>query len=263
MRSAIPNLLLVSSPPINFPVKIRALTVMMEAYPTFPPHWDSADSKKSFSRRKFVWLFSLSLLALVVAIAQSDLNSPQIANLQNVNLERILAQTLLYPLIISIILERSLEVFVKVFRSPGKEEISVKIQKIERDIKALEKSDFSPEKGEEIEFKKADLCELLFERIEYNSQTRNFTLSIAMIFGVFLSISGVQILEFLGRGLGGIVTENLSGLQRVIFRAIDILLSAGLIAGGSQSFHQLMTVYNNVMDTASHNVEQSKGKKEF
>lgn len=74
-------------------------------------------------------------------------------------------------------------------------------------------------------------------------------------FGFLISAIRLQALHSLADSNSVV---GLTGIQPILFRWIDILLTGGLIAGDSEGIHKIATVFNNFIDTT---VESAKGNK--
>jgi hypothetical protein len=76
----------------------------------------------------------------------------------------------------------------------------------------------------------------------YTAVTKEFALRVSFTFGVLVSVAGV-------RALSGLVASG-SPTGRV-FAVADIVVTAALLAGGSEGVHRLANVYTSFTDTAS------------
>ena len=77
-----------------------------------------------------------------------------------------------------------------------------------------------------------DDCEKILEN--YRSDTAVLTIRTSLVIGIIISAAGFRILDTL------FVTENIKGdFQSILFGMTDILLSAGVLAGGSAAIHEL------------------------
>ena len=118
---------------------------------------------------------------------------------------------LVHVVIVTIIVERSLEVFNMVWRRPARE-------KLELDI--------------EHETNKGKKQELEHELKAYRARTRTLAMYLGFTVGVVIAMAGVNTLGVLFD-----VTE-LPRVQAALFKAADIVITAGLIAGGSKALNE-------------------------
>ncbi|WZF19002.1 hypothetical protein WKK05_06540 [Nostoc sp. UHCC 0302] len=197
-------------------------------------------------------------------------------------------QVLTLPLFISLLLERSLEVFITTWRGPYVEQLDISIQQdkylIDEKIRliqsqqkqtpttSLQLNEFTglPPEGMSFEQQIIDnftqqqeealkilnpeidnLNEKQRQRAAYKSDTRIIALWTSLLFGLLMSAIGIRSIE----PLVFIDSNNL--IQVVIFRCLDALLTGGLIAGGSEGIHKIIQVFINFMEATS---QQIKGK---
>ncbi|MBG1271158.1 hypothetical protein [Nostoc sp. WHI] len=195
-------------------------------------------------------------------------------------------QLLTLPLFISLLLERSLEVFITTWRDPFVEQLDISIQqqkaliseKIrlmevqqkQNQVASLESNQVSglPPEGMSLEqqiiqnftqnqteslktFKPEidDLNEKERQRTAYKSDTRTIALWTSLLFGLLISAIGIRSIEPL------IVIDFNNPIQVVIFRCLDALLTGGLIAGGSEGIHKLIQVFIDFMEVTSKQIK--------
>lgn len=147
---------------------------------------------------------------------------------------------LLPILFMSLLLERSLDVFLTATRQADS-------QKLEREIQDLTAKIFD-ENGvlnDENSSELAVLTEKKERLAQRRFETRLLALWVSLYAGVLLGCIGF-------RTLGGLIPpESLAGLGPVryaIFRVCDLLLTGGVIAGGGEGVHKLMEGYRGVID---------------
>jgi F0F1-type ATP synthase assembly protein I len=130
---------------------------------------------------------------------------------ENIGLSSI-SQMLIILLLITVFLERALEVFVLTFRAPGEDNYADNAEKL----------------------------------AEYKHETRRITLSSALFMGILISMIGI-------RGIGAFIDfqENTIPWQRAWFHILDILLTGGVIAGGSNFIHKMLQIITTFMDAVT------------
>ncbi len=88
---------------------------------------------------------------------------------------------------------------------------------------------------------------------EYRAGTQRRALLVGLTLGILVSVSGVRLLgpifEF-----GG--ADGWS-FQRAVFQFTDIIVTAGLIAGGSATIHELMALIDDFLKTSRKRAKQS------
>jgi hypothetical protein len=146
----------------------------------------------------------------------------------------------LTPLVlVALFIERSLEVFITVWR--GEKEAG-----LQRDVeKATALPDSDPTKVTRVNTANDALT-------EYKFSTKQIALPLALALGILISALGL-------RGLG-----NLADLDRLcdhptqkyLFNVADVLLTGALVGGGSAVVHKLITTFTDLMDATS---QKAKG----
>jgi len=199
------------------------------------------------------------------------------------------SQLLTFLVLVSLFLERSLEVFISTWRHPREEEIDNDIQNNERvfaEKKALrEKKIEQPQivttkveqeiskeppqlktetAVENIPVNTAKLTDELDEemarlnqnkqkRSQYKSQTRKIALWTALFFSLLISAAGVRSLD------GLVQSTGLNSIQQIVFRCLDTLLTGGLIAGGSDGIHKVTQVFTTYFEETRNGFTNKSG----
>ena len=124
---------------------------------------------------------------------------------------------------ISFALESALEIYVSTLRNAGRERSERQLERVHLDEES------QPSDGE--------IAQLNLELFEYREDTAYITRVVSLVAGVLIGIMGVRILQpFVNLG-------TLAGFQVPLFHAVDILLTAALLSGGSEGIHQLTKIY--------------------
>lgn len=194
-------------------------------------------------------------------------------------------QLLTLLLLISLFLERALEVFISTWRGSTIKKIDVELQKHERKIYEINKwlenqpqteisttsvkesivnhSELSQKSAtviKESPKQEGDLFEQLnleidalksneMDRANYKSDTRRIALWSSLILGIMTSAVGIRALE---------TFVNIQGLpdsQVTVFRWLDVFLTGGLIAGGSEGIHKLTQVIVEFLEATSQQIK--------
>ena len=128
--------------------------------------------------------------------------------------------------IVALFVERSLEVLIKAWRQ-GRKSI------LEHDVSSAE-----TDSDAEAQAKK-DLA-------EYKAGTQRRALLLGLTLGVLVALSGVRLL-----GPTFSFEPNSYGwFQQAIFHFTDIIVTAGLIGGGSATIHELMALIDNFLKSS-------------
>ena len=176
-----------------------------------------------------IWMGLLAAALAVVILAQGDALTPIEIPEGGAPFRTALVQLgILY--IVALFVERSLEVLIKAWRQAEK-------TRLEEEMRSAEES------GRGAADKKLR---------EYNAGTQRRALLVGLTLGILVSLSGVRLLgpifEF---GDGG------ASFQRAVFQFTDIALTAGLIAGGSATIHELMALIDDFLKTSRKRAKQS------
>lgn len=195
-------------------------------------------------RRQIPWLLiTLAFLSLPLWLTP---NSISFAEFVVQDIVRLLTSILF----IALLLERFLEVFISTWREPD-------ANRLEQDADSLEKkiSVLGDKNGEDAQ---EDLEELLSqlektkkESTEYKSGTKQRALRAAFVLGILISAVGVRALQEI---MDPESLKNLSTNQAFAFLLIDVLMTGGLIAGGSEGIHRIVNVFTNFADATAESI---------
>lgn len=154
---------------------------------------------------------------------------------------------ILTPLVlIALFIERALEVFITSSRQLGADQLA---QPLARET-AKETKDLS-----------------LIEKLEadcmaYTAETRKIAFIASLFLGFITAAVGVRCIEpfvqvtAFERGHSDAL--HLGNGQLSWFNAVDILLTAALLAGGAEAIHKIMNVFNEYADSAANNAGKLK-----
>ena len=137
--------------------------------------------------------------------------------------------------IIAVVLERFIEVFNSIWRRSGKVDLQFTV-----DTATTPAARVSAQKALD----------------EYRAKTGTYAMYGGFIMGLIAAVAGIHILQVLYD------MEALSGWQRTLFRATDIVLTAGLLAGGSKGVNAVTAVFGNLLDSSA-NRARNAGRPEL
>ena len=139
---------------------------------------------------------------------------------------KVVLQQLTILLIVALFLERVLEVYKLFYLSPEKERLVAQMEHLQLQYNT-ENQGAQPAQGE------------LFAAQEnlrnYRNYMRQTLLQRAIIFGGLMSLVGVRSLE--GTFNFSIPVSVAESFRLYLFRGLDLILTAGLLAGGSEGIH--------------------------
>lgn len=147
--------------------------------------------------------------------------------------------------LIALILERSLEVFITTWRAREADTLDLTIQHLKDKISNLGSQ--SPAAGE-LKTLREDLKNAMISQTTYRSQTQRIALYTGLAVGIAIAAAGIRMLSLL---VDLNTLSTFSKGQRGFFMLVDIILTGGLIAGGSDGIHKIANVYDNFMNSAA------------
>uniref|UniRef100_A0A832H585 Uncharacterized protein n=1 Tax=Oscillatoriales cyanobacterium SpSt-402 TaxID=2282168 RepID=A0A832H585_9CYAN len=236
-------------------------------------------------------LFTLVVIGLFVAILLPASLSPNLFTLKPFSWSDVI-QLLTFLLLISLFLERALEVFITPWRRDTDENLDNQVkhserriaeikEQIEAESKQLETlvrleeassrdrqdniARFNPaqsigetnELNNQLHQEMDRSQDLKLKRALYKSETRRIALWLALFIGLLISGVGIRALETL------VVFQDFPEKpifydgQILIFRSLDTLLTGGLIAGGSDGIHKLVRVFTTFLEETQTRIKDS------
>lgn len=172
-----------------------------------------------------IWVALLVVALGIVVVVQGDsLASAVVAAGERPFLTALMQLGILY--IVALFVERSLEVLLKAWRQGGKARLEARVREAEEGAGAAEEGAGA---AAETELR------------EYRAGTQRRALLAGLTLGLLVSLSGVRL-------LGPIFDlASASAFQQAVFQFTDIMLTAGLIAGGSATIHELMALIDDFL----------------
>lgn len=153
-------------------------------------------------------------------------------------------------IIVALFLERALEVYKLSYFAQEKKRLETQIIQRQLELETLvSDSEDSSSNSDAVQAAALRILSAEEDLRLYKDQTRQQILQVAIVFGLLLSSVGLRCLE-------GIVQyptpETISETFRLyLFRVLDLSLTAGLIAGGSEGIHNILKkLYSFFPDTS-------------
>ena len=172
-----------------------------------------------------IWMSLAGIALIIIVWVQGD--SLKAINIKPDNAPFLIALSQLGILyIIALFVERALEVLIKAWRQGGK--IALEQEKTSATADTLD-----------------DTQKAVIERnlTKYKAGTQRRALLSGLTLGILVSLSGVRL-------LGPIFQVESTGelaFQMTVFHFTDIVITAGLIAGGSSTIHELMALIDDFL----------------
>jgi len=179
------------------------------------------------------------ILIVVIGGALSSSHSPFMENLTDK-----LPITIGYIFLISLFVERAIEIFLSAWRSEGADKLDLSIAQATEELKEAK----NQQSKKDITKKLNDLKK---NRMNYSAKSRIQALWIGLIISVLIASVGVRI-------LGTIVDiTNMQAIQKSLFTGVDILLTSAVLAGGSDAINKLMKIFNSFMITTNNKIKNN------
>lgn len=140
----------------------------------------------------------------------------------------------LLPLfVIAVFLERALEVFIGTWRGIEQSQLEQTVRKARSRRKELREGGAAAE----LELAESALATAVYEQARFKAATARYAFLAGLAGGIVISAVGVRCLYPLVHW----DTEFVGG-QRLVFNLVDIFLTGGLIGGGSEGLHQMISL---------------------
>ena len=154
---------------------------------------------------------------------------------------------------VALFLERSLEVFVNVWREADATQLELKVKDAQDSIdRAAAANQAIAANQQQLTSAMADRANAASKLEAYRSHTQKLALWCAFIAGITVSAIGVRTLgTFVDPASTRALASAGHAVQRFAFDFVDIWLTGGLLAGGSEGIHKLTQAYTDFMEATS------------
>jgi hypothetical protein len=186
----------------------------------------------------------LAMLPLGVILSFPVWLAPDHLEFRELNVAHIM-QVLAILFMVALLAERALEIFVGTWRSPGATQLELAVSMLGDEIARLEK--LAEPDPAALAAARAGLEDARRQERQYRCITRQVVLWVGLGVGLLVSAVGCRALEVL-------VDPSLQGwsaAQGNAFRLVDVMLTGGVIAGGSEGIHRIATVFDNFMSATA------------
>lgn len=190
--------------------------------------------------------------ALVVSVVLVAVISPRNENtLAFENLTPGSVATVLTALfIIAVFLERTLEVFISVWREAGRNEREIARTTARENLRKVMETHAIT--GNQIRPFQEKLQEAENTLNRYQNSTRRYSMLFLFFAGIAVSLVGIRSIDPLVADVPACTAEEICW-----FAIADVIVTAGLIAGGSEGIHRLMMVVIDFLDATRLRLGQS------
>lgn len=149
--------------------------------------------------------------------------------------------------IIALFVERAQQVYISAWRGLGRARIDQRISGAEQALRIARENRLSGRAAEmrgKLEKYKHDLA-------DYRHETRKIAFAGGMILGLIIALVGPRILSEVI-----VVHGDMNHYQGTIFNGIDILITGGLIGGGAEGIHKVVSLLTDFLDKTRENVQK-------
>ena len=193
------------------------------------------ESLLKFPRYMFYTVLVCGLLYVLIPIDPPTLE-PAIV--------KISIQQLTILIVVALFLERALEVYKLSYLSQEKERLAAQVEHIQLELQVLLTNGDNSPNSEAIKAVKLRLFNAQESLRVYKNYMRQNLLRVAIAFSALISLVGVRSLE---SAFNFPEPESALELFRFyLFRVLDVMLTAGLIAGGSEGIHNVIKKLSNL-----------------
>ncbi len=182
--------------------------------------------------KKYLTIFIVILLVLVGITIWGN---PQGIPLNRIQPADVL-QIIMVLFVIALFLERAMDVFLTTWRAPQSEQLAVEIAALKENLEQR------PNDEELMGQKREKEAELN----QFKRTTRTIAMWTGFILGMIVALAGIRALFPLVDAHG---FQTIPAWQQTLFRLLDVLITGGLLAGGSDGIHKLAEVYRAFMES--------------
>jgi hypothetical protein len=161
------------------------------------------------------------------------------------------AQLITILFVVALLAERALEIFVGTWRGATATQHELTLRVLTQEVARL--GQLPPAEASGLAETRAALEKAKRQEQQYRCTTRQVALWAGLGLGLLVSGVGLRALETL-------IDPALSGWsasQGAAFRLVDVVLTGGVIAGGSEGIHRIATVFDNFMNATA---KRAKGE---
>jgi hypothetical protein len=157
-------------------------------------------------------------------------------------------------LFVALLLERALEVFISTWRGPETDRLDQVMNERQRTVNTLKNAIEKAPDQEQAAEQQAYSAELLKlakaeeDRTDFRSGTKRRALWAGLVMGLLVSAVGIRALQPL---LDAASLTQLTANQLTAFHVVDVLVTGGCLAGGSDAIHKIIQLYVNITEKTS------------
>jgi hypothetical protein len=151
-------------------------------------------------------------------------------------------------LLIALFQERAIEIFIVAWHGQDEARLASELESADEKMALIDSGRSglrAAEKTKALRDLAQDTEAAKQKQVELKSQTRRKAVWANVLLSLLISAAGVRVL------CNMVAFQDLSelhGLQGALFRVVDVALTAGIIAGGSEGIHKIMRACKQAMD---------------
>jgi hypothetical protein len=164
-------------------------------------------------------------------------------------------------LFVALLLERALEVFISTWRGTEAERLEQVLSDLQRNAAALKAEIERATAAADIQATQqaytdelAKLGQAEQNKTEFRSGTKRRAMWMGLVLGLLVSAVGVRALQPL---IDADSLLRLSANQLIAFHLVDVLVTGGCLAGGSDAIHKIIQLYVDFTEKTSDKVKAS------
>lgn len=144
--------------------------------------------------------------------------------------------------VLTLVMERALEIYVSIWRGKNKIILEENVERAATSLKFAKENNTDATLTARFEEMNNNLSSANQALEEYKDETRTITLRVTLMIGLVVSIAGFRVLDTI------FISDALKGMQLKIYDWTDILLTAGVLSGGSAGIHALSNTLGTFFD---------------
>jgi hypothetical protein len=185
--------------------------------------------------------------------------------------------TLLGFLLISLFIERAVEVYTIIWRRPKQLKLASDLRhtkKAKSDaIHALERSGTASSAGQNnkalaaqtaaINIADAQIVSLIDTLGSYKSETSKQATTATIFLGLVIAICGIQVLSVFLENSALVLCENstttgcIPSFQYTLFMGVDIVVTAAVLGGGADGIHKIISLFTSYSEETKRRIQQA------
>lgn len=185
---------------------------------------------------------SSAIFLMAIVLGAVFVYSGSVSNAINFRLNSVeeIVNPLMGLFVAALFMERVQEVIVKAWRQSERIQLESTLEEANAAYKSKQDDNSA-----------ASVAQAKLALKNYQNDTKNFAFAIGLSIGFLFALVGLRCLAEI------MDYENLVGFQEVLFEFADLIVTAGVIAGGSDAVHKLISIFTDSFDATRKRIKQS------